>query len=75
MDNTSVKTPELVVASEALKNLITAADQGVADVQQGKLVVGASNGVCRVVKTDLDRRLAGKKLAAIEALPPPQSAG
>lgn len=63
----SVKTPELAVASEALTRLIQEADNGGADLQQGKLVVSGSNAICRVIKTDLDRRLAGPKLIAAEA--------
>lgn len=61
-----IKTPELQLAGDALVNLLRAADKGIADIQQGRLVVGASNGMCRVVKTDVDRRLAAPKLAAIE---------
>jgi len=66
MTTASIKTFELTLASEALTNLLRAADKGIADIQQGRLVVGASNGMCRVVKTDIERRLAAPKLAAIE---------
>ena len=63
----SIKTPELIIASDALNNLIKQADRGIADVPQGRIVIGASNGMCRVIKTDLERRIAAPKLAAIEA--------
>lgn len=66
----SIKTPELALAGDALTNLLRSADKGIADEKQGKLVIGASNGMCRVVKTDLDRRLAAPKLAAIESTKP-----
>src|SRR5690606_30177799 len=51
----------------ALGRLIQAADQGAANVDQGRLLVSATNGQCRVIKTDLDRRLSDSKLRELEA--------
>ena len=47
--------------------MIKAADQGAANVEQGRLLVSATNGQCRVIKTDLDRRLSDGKLRELEA--------
>lgn len=63
----TIRTPELVQAAAALSRLIQAADQGSANVEQGRLLVSATNGQCRVVKTDLDRRLSDGKLREMEA--------
>lgn len=64
---TTVRTPELNAAMNAVMRVIDDADKGVADAQQAKLVIGASNTACRIVKSDIDRRTAGIKLAALEA--------
>lgn len=63
----TIKTPELAEAAAALSRLIKAADQGSANVEQGRLLVSATNGQCRVIKTDLDRRLSDGKLRELEA--------
>jgi hypothetical protein len=63
----TIKTPELAEAANALSRLIKAADQGAANVDQGRLLVSATNGQCRVIKTDLDRRLSDGKLREMEA--------
>jgi hypothetical protein len=63
----TIKTPELAEAANALSRLIKAADQGSANVEQGRLLVSATNGQCRVIKTDLDRRLSDGKLRELEA--------
>jgi len=63
----SVKTPELAIAIGPLTNLLQAADKGVADAEQGKLVVNASNSLCRVVKTDVETRIGRAKALAVEA--------
>jgi hypothetical protein len=67
MNTPSIKTPELQVAIGPLTNLLKAADQGVADPEQGKLIIGASNSLCRAVKTDVDARIARTKAVALEA--------
>jgi hypothetical protein len=64
---TTVKTPELSAAMSAVMRVIDDADKGVADASQAKLVIGASNTACRIVKSDIDRRTSGIKLAALEA--------
>jgi predicted transcriptional regulator len=53
---TTVKTPELSAAMSAVMRVIDDADKGVADASQAKLVIGASNTACRIVKSDIDRR-------------------
>jgi hypothetical protein len=63
----TIRTPELAQAAAALSRLIQAADQGAANVDQGRLLVSATNGQCRVIKTDLDRRLSDGKLRELEA--------
>lgn len=63
----TIKTPELKIAVAPLANLLAAADQGVADAEQGKLVIGASNSLCRVVKADVETRIARAKAVAVEA--------
>jgi hypothetical protein len=63
----TIKTPELAQAAAALSRLIEAADQGAANIDQGRLLVSATNGQCRVIKTDLDRRLASDRLREMEA--------
>lgn len=63
----TIKTPELNVAMNAVMRVIDDADKGVADTAQAKLVIGASNTACRIVKSDIDRRTAGIKLTALEA--------
>ena len=63
----TIRTPELAQAAAALSRLIEAADQGNANVKQGRLLVSATNGQCRIIKTDIDRRLADGKLRELEA--------
>ncbi|WP_291854831.1 hypothetical protein [Bradyrhizobium sp.] len=63
----SIRTPELVTATVALNSLIDQARRGKADVEQGRVVIGAANGICRLVKTDLERRMAAPKLQELEA--------
>ena len=63
----TVRTPELALAVDALQAVISDAHKGVADVPQGRLIVASTNGMCRVIKTDLDRRISAAKLAALEA--------
>lgn len=63
----TIKTPELGAAMNAVMRVIDDADKGVADATQARLVIGASNTACRIVKSDIDRRTSGIKLAALEA--------
>jgi hypothetical protein len=63
----TIKTPELAKAAGALARLIEAADQGIANLEQGRVLVSATNGQCRVIKTDMERRLADGKLRELDA--------
>lgn len=67
MNSETIKTPELAFGAAALMSVISDAQKGVADVQSARLVIGASNAIARAVSVDMQRRMNGFKLAALEA--------
>lgn len=63
----TVATPELAVAVGPLTRLIESADKGTADVKQGQVLIGATDKMCKVIKTDVDRRIRDVALREAEA--------
>ena len=62
-----IRTKILAKAADKLSALLDEAGQGLVDVQQGRIVIGASNAAARIIKTDVEARTAQFKLRALEA--------